>query len=125
MDRQRISSGAEWEPRYGYSRAIRTGNQVFVGGTVGRNLDGSIPEGVYAQAKRALEIIGEALISAGATWDDVVRTRTFLTDIGQFEEMARAHREVFGGIRPAATCVEVSRLVAGYLVEIEVDAVIS
>ncbi len=75
MERQLISSGAEWEPQYGYSRAVRVGNQVFVCGTVGRNADGSIPDGVYAQAVRAFEIIGLALQQAGAAWRDVVSTR--------------------------------------------------
>ena len=124
VDRQLISSGAEWETRYGYSRAVRVRNQVFVCGTVGRNVDGSIPHGVYAQAKRAFEIIEVALGKAGATWTDVVRTRTFLTDINLFDEMARAHSEIFRDIRPAATCVEVSGWVSGCLVEIEVDAIV-
>jgi enamine deaminase RidA (YjgF/YER057c/UK114 family) len=123
--RQLISSGAPWEPIFGYSRAVRVGNQVFVAGTVGRNSDGSVPSGAYQQAKRALEIIGEALAEAGAGFDHVVRTRIFVTDVAFFDDVARAHGEVFGTIRPASALVEVRRLVEpDYLVEIEADAVV-
>ena len=123
--RQLISSGAPWEPIFGYSRAVRVGNQVFVAGTIGRNSDGSVPSGAYQQAKRALEIIGEALAEAGAGFDHVVRTRIFVTDIAFFDDVARAHGEVFGTIRPASALVEVRRLVEpDYLVEIEADAVV-
>lgn len=123
--RRLISSGAPWEPVFGYSRAVRIGNQVFVSGTVGRNADGSVPSGAYQQAKRALEIIGAALVEAGASLDHVVRTRIFVTDIGSFDDVARAHGEIFSTIRPASALVEVRRLVEPeYVVEIEVDAVI-
>jgi len=123
--RQLISSGAPWELIFGYSRAVRVGNQVFVAGTVGRNSDGSVPSGAYQQAKRALEIIGEALAEAGSGFDHVVRTRIFVTDISLFDDIARAHGEVFGTIRPASALVEVRRLVEPeYLVEIEADAVV-
>jgi enamine deaminase RidA (YjgF/YER057c/UK114 family) len=124
--RQLISSGAPWEPVFGYSRAVRVGNQVFVAGTVGRKADGSVPSGAYQQAKRAFEIIGEALAEAGAGFEHVVRTRIFVTDIAFFDDIARAHGEVFAAIRPASALVEVRRLVEpDYLVEIEVDAVIA
>ena len=124
--RQLISSGAPWEPVFGYSRAVRVGNQVFVAGTVGRNPDGSVPPGAYQQAKRAFEIIEEALAEAGAGFEHVVRTRIFVTDIAFFDDIARAHGEVFAAIRPASALVEVRRLVEpDYLVEIEVDAVIA
>ena len=123
--RRLISSGAPWEPVFGYSRAVRVGNQVFVAGTVGRNPDGSVPSGAYQQAKRALEIIGEALAEAGASFDHVVRTRIFVTDIASFDDVARAHGEIFSTIRPASALVEVRRLVEpDYVLEIEVDAVI-
>ena len=123
--RQLISSGAPWEPVFGYSRAVRVGNQVFVAGTVGRNPDGSVPSGAYAQAKRTLEIVGEALAEAGAGFEHVVRTRIFVTDIAFFDDVARAHGEVFASIRPASSLVEVRRLVEPeYLLEIEADAVI-
>ena len=125
-ERRLISSGAPWEPIFGYSRAVKVGNQVFVAGTVGRNADGSVPSGAYLQAKRALEIIGEALTEAGATFEHVVRTRTFVTDIASFDEVARAHGEIFSAIRPATSLVEVGRLVEpAYVVEIEADAVIA
>src|ERR1700694_966559 len=99
--RQLISSGAPWEPVFGYSRAVRVGNQVFVAGTVGRNPDGSVPAGAYLQAQRALEIIGEALAEAGAGFQHVVRTRIYITDIAFFDDVARAHGEIFATIRPA------------------------
>ena len=123
--RQKISSGSPWESTFGYSRAVRAGDLVFVGGTVGRNPDGSAANGAYAQARRALEIIENALIEAGASLDDVVRTRFFVTDFSDFDEIARAHREVFNEIRPAASMVQVSALIEpGYVLEIEADAVI-
>ena len=97
-----------------------------MGGTVGRNPDGSAPTGPYAQARRALEIIGTALVEAGGSLDDVVRTRIFVTDFGDFDEIARAHREVFGEIRPATSMVQTSALIEpAYVLEIEADAVIS
>ena len=123
--RLRISSGSPWESRAGYSRALRAGRHVYVSGTVGRNEDGSVPPSAYEQARRSLEIIAEALRQAGAAISDVVRTRTFVTDIALFDEVARAHSEVFGEVRPATSMVEVSRLVEdAYLLEIEADALL-
>jgi len=125
LRRMKISSGAPWESTFGYSRAVRVGNQVFVGGTIGRNPDGSAATGPYAQARRALEIIGTALIEAGGSLDDIVRTRIFVTDFGDFDEISRAHREVFGEIRPATSMVQTSALIEpAYVLEIEADAVI-
>lgn len=122
MDRQRINSGAPWEATVGYSRAVRIGNRVVVAGTTGLLPDGSSagPD-AYVQAKRALEIIGAALEEAGASFADVVRTRMFVTDIARdAEAVGRAHGEVFAGIRPASTMVEVSALIRPeLLVEIE------
>jgi enamine deaminase RidA (YjgF/YER057c/UK114 family) len=121
----KISSGAPWESTFGYSRAVRAGDHVFVGGTVGRNADGSAPAGAYAQARRSLEIIGAALTEAGATIDDVVRTRFFVLDFADFDEIARAHREVLGQVRPATSMVQVSALIEpAYVLEIEADAVV-
>lgn len=124
-ERQRASSGALWEPIHGYSRAVRTGNLVFVSGTVGIEPDGTVAASAYGQTQRSLAIIRQSLEDLGAQLEDVVRTRVFVTDIAQFEQVAQAHREVFGDIRPASTMVEVSRLLRDdFLVEIEADAVV-
>jgi enamine deaminase RidA (YjgF/YER057c/UK114 family) len=127
-DRQNISSGSPYEPVFGYSRAVRIGNQVFVSGTVAWGDDGKVTgEGdMYAQARQAIRNIEKALAQAGASLADVVRTRTFVTDVSRFEEVARAHGEAFGDVRPAATVIEVKALVdAVMLVEIEADAVVA
>jgi len=123
--RRNISSGAPWEPSVGYSRAVRVGPYVHVAGTTGTDAEGRVVVAgdVYAQARHALGKIADALEQAGARLDQVVRTRIFVTDIEQWEEVARAHGEVFGEVRSAATMVEVRRLIAPeILVEIEVDA---
>ena len=123
--RSNISSGSQWEPLLGYSRAVVAGNTVYVSGTVGAGADGSIPEGAYAQTMRALEIIRDALAQAGAELSGVVRTRLFLADMADFDAVAKAHGEVFGAIRPATTIVEVSRLVdPAFRIEIEAVAVL-
>ena len=124
MSRSNISSGSPWEPKFGYSRAVRIGPWVMVAGTTGSLGDGSAaaPD-AYGQSKAALDKIEQALAQAGARMDQVVRTRIFVTDIQDFDAVARAHAERFGEIRPASTLVEVSRLVAADLVvEIEADA---
>ena len=124
MSRSNIASGSPWEPKFGYSRAVRIGPWVLVAGTTGSLGDGSAaaPD-AYGQSKAALEKIEQALTQDGARLDHVVRTRVYVTDIGDFEAVARAHAERFGDIRPASTLVEVSRLVAADLiVEIEADA---
>ena len=123
--RRNISSGSKWEPLLGYSRAVVAGNTVYVSGTVGASADGTIPEGAYAQTKRALDIIRDALAQAGADLTNVVRTRLFMANMGDFDAVAKAHGEVFGDIRPATTIVEVSKLVdAAFVVEVEALAVI-
>lgn len=118
--RQIISSGSEFEPVVGYSRAVRVGPHVAVAGTTGSG------DGPAAQTRDALRRIEIALEQAGATLADVVRTRIFVTDISRWREVGDVHAEVFGEIRPAATMVEVSALIApDLLVEVEVDAYVS
>ena len=123
--KQLISSGAQWEKTVGYSRAVRVGSYVHVAGTTAVDEEGEVvgKNDAYAQTKRILEIIGAALIEAGASLNDVVRSRIYVTDINIWEAVGRAHGEVFADVRPAATLVEVSALIdAEMLVEIEVDA---
>ena len=115
--RRHIESGSVWETRVGYSRAVRVGDFVFVSGTTGDGAD------AYEQTKAAIARIEAALREAGASINDVVRTRIFTTDIAAWAQIGKAHREAFADIRPAATMVEVSRLIAPQmLVEIEADA---
>ena len=125
MQRQNISSGAPWEAKLGYSRAVRIGPHVWVTGTVAVGPDGKVVGAgdVHAQSVQAFKIIEMALTKAGAKLTDVVRTRVFLTDISRWQEAGRAHAELFADIRPALTMLEVSRLIAPeFLVEIEADA---
>ena len=123
--RQCASSGARWEPIVGYSRAVRTGNVIAVTGTVGINADGTYAPSVAEQTARALEIIRAALGALGGRLEHVIRTRMFVTDISRWEEVAAAHGEVFGEIRPATTMVEVARLIdAEAQIEIEADAIL-
>lgn len=127
MRRVIVPSESPWSDVAGYSRAVRSGPFVAVSGTVAANADGSAyaPGDAYAQARRVLEMVVAALARAGAAPGDVVRTRIFTTDIGQFEAIARAHAEVFRDVRPACTMVQVAALVhPDFVVEIEADAVV-
>ena len=126
MERRRVASGSPYEPVIGFSRAVVAGNYVSVSGTAPIMPDGGEPPpDAYGQTKRCLEIIVKALRDAGAAPSDVVRTRTYLVDADDWEEVGRAHGEVFGDVRPASTMV----VVTGFLdprwrVELEADAIV-
>jgi enamine deaminase RidA (YjgF/YER057c/UK114 family) len=125
MERQRIAARSPQAAVMGYSRAVRVGQHVFVGGTAPVMPEGEeLPADAYGQAMRCLEIIVAALREAGAEPKHVVRTRIFATDAADFDEIARAHEAVFHAVRPAATCVLVKLLDPRWRVEIEADAVV-
>ena len=127
MQRQRISTGTPWEALAGYSRVVRLGQQVWVSGTTASDEQGNLQGGndAYAQTRYVLDKIDRALREAGGSVEDVVRTRVYVARLEDWRDVARAHGEVFGSIRPANTLIQVAGLVDGRLVEIEADAVIA
>jgi enamine deaminase RidA (YjgF/YER057c/UK114 family) len=126
MKRQNFSSGSAWEPIIGYSRVVRVGNHFFVAGTTASDENGVVGMGdAGAQTRFILQKIERALVDAGASLKNVVRTRIFVRDISQWEAVGRAHGEFFGAILPVTAMVEVSNLIGDeYLVEIEADAML-
>lgn len=120
-----VSSGSPWEPKIGYSRAVKKGNMIFVSGCVGIEADKTYSPDPIRQAERSLEIIGAALEALGASMDDVVSTRMYIIDIAEWEKIALAHGKIFGEIRPATVMVEVSKLIDDAArVEIEATAMV-
>jgi len=127
MTRQNVSTGGPWEGKIGYSRAVRVGQSISVSGSTAMTSSGLVgKDDAYAQTIQTFKTIEAALKQAGASLSDVVRTRIYMANIDQWQEVGRAHGEIFGAIRPATTMVEVKRLIdPDMLVEIEADAIIS
>jgi enamine deaminase RidA (YjgF/YER057c/UK114 family) len=126
VNRVLIPGHSPYEAVVGFSRAVAAGGAVQVAGTAPIPADGEPPEGAYEQARLCLELVGSALERAGARLEDVVRTRIYITDVADWQEVARAHGEVFGEIRPASTCVVVAGLLdPRWRVEIEADATVA
>ncbi|MDI3469755.1 MAG: RidA family protein [Pseudolabrys sp.] len=128
MDRRLISSGSPFEPRIGFSRAVRVGSHIAVSGTapIAEGGDTACPGDLYGQTKRCLEIIEQAVIAAGGKREHIVRTRMFLKEIANWQEAGRAHGEFFANIRPAATMIQIVQAIdPDWLIEIEADAIVA
>ena len=126
LGRRCASSGSKWEPLMGYSRAVRSGNVIAVTGTVGVNADGTYAPTVGEQARRSLQIIEAAIKALGGEMRHVIRTRMYVTDVSQWQQVAEVHGSVFGEIRPATSILEVPRLIdADAKIEIEADAIVA
>lgn len=124
--RKTASSGSKWEPKMGYSRAVRAGNVIAVTGSVGINADGTYSKSLADQTRRSLDIIRAAIEALGGKIEHVIRTRMYVTDVSQWEQVAAEHGRVFGEIRPATTIVEVAKLIdADAQIEIEADAIVA
>lgn len=123
--RRCASSGSKWEPIMGYSRAVRSGNTIAITGTVGINADGTYSKSIGDQTARSLAIIQAAVEALGGKIEHIIRTRMFVTDVSQWEQVARVHGDVFKNIRPATSIIECARLIdAEALIEIEADAIV-
>jgi enamine deaminase RidA (YjgF/YER057c/UK114 family) len=123
--RKTASSGSKWEPKMGYSRAVRAGTFIAVTGSVGINADGTYSKSLGDQTRRSLAIIRAAVEALGGKIEHVIRTRMFVTDVSKWEQVAAVHGEVFGEIRPATTIVEIAKLIdADAQIEIEADAIV-
>jgi len=123
--RKTASSGSKWEPKMGYSRAVRSGNYIAVTGSVGINADGTYSKSLGDQTRRSLAIIRAAVEALGGKIEHVIRTRMYVTDVSKWEEVAAVHGEVFSEIRPATTIVEIAKLIDGDAqIEIEADAIV-
>lgn len=128
MERNRISTGTEWEPKVGYSRAMCVGDRILVSGTTATDEDGDpvAPGDPERQTRRALEIVVDAIEDAGGRREDVVRTRMYVVDADDWETIGEVHGEFFGDVRPASTMVEVSSLIGPeYALEVESEAAVS
>lgn len=128
MDRRLISSGSPFEPRIGFSRAVRVGSHIAVSGTapIAEGGGTACPGDLYGQTKRCLEIIEQAVIAAGGKREHIVRTRMFLKEIANWQEAGRAHGEFFANIRPAATMIQIVQAIdPDWLIEIEADAIVA
>jgi len=122
---QCASSGSKWEPIMGYSRAVKAGKHIAVTGTVGVNADGTYSKSMADQTRRSLAIIQAAIEALGGQMKHVIRTRMFVTDVTQWEQVAKVHGEVFAEIRPATSILQVPRLIdKDALIEIEADAIV-